>query len=335
PRPRPPGGRGPGLRGHPRRAGGGRAGHRGRLLLLSDEEPGGVRRRRPRDDARRRPRRAAPAPPQPRPSPEVRPRRARVNVRPRRATGRHPARQAPSPRGVDGGAPPHRPPLRGGARGAAPRAPVGADGGSPRHPPVHGPHPPPRRPRQAPRRRRHRHGVPLPAADSRPAALPEPRLRRGGVPDRLGGRPDGPVTPLLSRADRSGGRRRRRLDSSLLRGRPRMRVLITGLTGFVGSHLADCLLARGDVELFGTHRWRSRMDNVEHLRGRVTLAECDLRDAAATRRMLATVSPDRTSHLAPQSYAPTSWLMPAETLLPNIQLQLNIFEAVSELCLES
>ena len=114
-----------------------------------------------------------------------------------------------------------------------------------------------------------------------------------------------------------------------------MRVLITGLTGFVGSHLADYLLARGDVELFGTHRWRSRMDNVEHLRGRVTLAECDLRDAAATRRMLATVSPDRIFHLAAQSYVPTSWLMPTETLLPNIQLQLNIFEAVRELGLES
>ena len=114
-----------------------------------------------------------------------------------------------------------------------------------------------------------------------------------------------------------------------------MRVLITGLTGFVGSHLADWLLARGDVELFGTHRWRSRMDNVEHLRGRVTLVECDLRDAAATQRMLATVSPDRIFHLAAQSYVPTSWLMPTETLLPNIQLQLNIFEAVRELGLES
>ena len=38
-----------------------------------------------------------------------------------------------------------------------------------------------------------------------------------------------------------------------------MRVLITGFTGFVGSHLADYLVARGDVEVFGAHRWRSRL----------------------------------------------------------------------------
>ena len=110
-----------------------------------------------------------------------------------------------------------------------------------------------------------------------------------------------------------------------------MRVLITGLTGFVGSHLADYLVSRGDVELFGTHRWRSRMDNIEHLRGRITLVECDLRDPTAARRALAAVRPHRVFHLAAQSYVPTSWLMPAETLLPNVQAQLNVFEAVRDL----
>ena len=114
-----------------------------------------------------------------------------------------------------------------------------------------------------------------------------------------------------------------------------MRVLITGLTGFVGSHLADYLVSRGDVELFGTHRWRSRMDNIEHLRGRITLVECDLRDPTAARRALAAVRPHRVFHLAAQSYVPTSWLMPAETLLPNVQAQLNVFEAVRDLGLQA
>ena len=114
-----------------------------------------------------------------------------------------------------------------------------------------------------------------------------------------------------------------------------MRVLITGLTGFVGSHLADYLVSRGDVELFGTHRWRSRMDNIEHLRGRITLVECDLRDPTAARRALAAVRPPRVFHLAAQSYVPTSWLMPAETLLPNVQAQLNVFEAVRDLGLQA
>lgn len=110
-----------------------------------------------------------------------------------------------------------------------------------------------------------------------------------------------------------------------------MRALITGLTGFVGSHLAEHLLALGDVEVFGTHRWRSRMDNIEHLSGRVRLVECDVRDASAVRRVLREVRPDRIFHLAAQSYVPTSWLTPGETLTGNVMGQLNVFEAMREL----
>ncbi len=110
-----------------------------------------------------------------------------------------------------------------------------------------------------------------------------------------------------------------------------MRVLITGVTGFVGSHLADYLVGRGDVEIFGSHRWRSRMENIEHLRGRIGLVECDLRDAGATRRMLASVRPDRIFHLAAQSYVPASWMAPVETVTGNVACQLNVFEAARDL----
>jgi GDP-4-dehydro-6-deoxy-D-mannose reductase len=110
-----------------------------------------------------------------------------------------------------------------------------------------------------------------------------------------------------------------------------MRVLITGFTGFVGSHLADYLVARSDVEVFGMYRWRSRMDNVEHLRDRVQLVECDLRDPGAARHVIRDVRPDRVFHLAAQSYVPTSWLVPGETLSGNVLGQLNLFEAVREL----
>jgi len=113
--------------------------------------------------------------------------------------------------------------------------------------------------------------------------------------------------------------------------RARMRVLITGVTGFVGSHLADYLVARGDVEVFGTHRWRSRMDNIGHLRGRITLVECDLADPTAVRRALASVRPARVFHLAAQSYVPTSWLAPSETFKTNVLCQLNLFETAREL----
>jgi GDP-4-dehydro-6-deoxy-D-mannose reductase len=110
-----------------------------------------------------------------------------------------------------------------------------------------------------------------------------------------------------------------------------MRVLITGFTGFVGSHLADYLVARGDVEVFGMHRWRSRMENVEHLGTRVHRVECDLHDAAATRRVLRDVRPDRIFHLAAQSYVPTSWLIPGETLTGNVMGEVNLFEGIRDL----
>jgi GDP-4-dehydro-6-deoxy-D-mannose reductase len=113
-----------------------------------------------------------------------------------------------------------------------------------------------------------------------------------------------------------------------------MRILITGVTGFVGSHLADYLVAQGPIELFGTHRWRSRMDNIEHLRGRLTLVECDLADPAAVRRMLDSVRPARVFHLAAHSYVPTSWLAPSETFRTNVLCQLNLFEAARDLRLE-
>ena len=110
-----------------------------------------------------------------------------------------------------------------------------------------------------------------------------------------------------------------------------MRALITGITGFVGSHLADYLLARGDVELFGIKRWRSRTENIDHLQGRITLFDGDVRDPGSIRRILAEVRPERIFHLAAQSFVSTSWEIPAETLANNIQGQVNLFEAVREL----
>ena len=107
-----------------------------------------------------------------------------------------------------------------------------------------------------------------------------------------------------------------------------MRVLITGVTGFAGSHLADYCLTRKDVDLHGIIRWRSRTENIEHLTGKIALHECDLRDASSTREVIETVRPDLIFHLAAQSYVPTSWKAPSESLSTNVLGQLNIFEAV-------
>ena len=109
------------------------------------------------------------------------------------------------------------------------------------------------------------------------------------------------------------------------------RVLVTGVTGFAGSHLVDYMLTRGDCEIFGIQRWRSRTENIEHFADRITLLECDLRDASSTRDTLESVRPDWIFHLAAQSFVPTSWSAPTESLTTNILGQVNLFEAVRRL----
>ncbi len=112
-----------------------------------------------------------------------------------------------------------------------------------------------------------------------------------------------------------------------------MRALITGITGFVGSHLTELLLERG-YEVYGTLRWRSPLDNIKHLLDRIELVECDLRDASSVTEALERARPEYIFHLAAQSFVPTSWRAPAETLSTNVIGQVHLFEAVRSLGLE-
>lgn len=116
-----------------------------------------------------------------------------------------------------------------------------------------------------------------------------------------------------------------------------MNVLITGITGFAGSHLAEYILAEHPgVEVHGIIRWRSRMDNIAHLAGtgKIHLHEADLKDMVSLRKALAAAKPDRIFHLAAQSFVPTSWKLPAETFMINSVGQINLFESVLELGLD-
>jgi len=114
-----------------------------------------------------------------------------------------------------------------------------------------------------------------------------------------------------------------------------MRALITGITGFAGSHLAEYLLEhQPEVEVFGSYRWRSRTENIEHFDERVRLLEADLRDYSSVHTMLEESRPDFIFHLAAQSFVPSSWRAPAETLSTNITGQTNLFEAIRALNLD-
>jgi len=112
-----------------------------------------------------------------------------------------------------------------------------------------------------------------------------------------------------------------------------VKALITGVTGFVGSHLAELLLAKG-FEVCGTLRWRSPVDNIRHIIDSVDLVECDLRDATSVKEALGHARPDYVFHLAAQSFVPTSWRAPAETLTTNIVGQVHLLEAVRALGLK-
>lgn len=107
-----------------------------------------------------------------------------------------------------------------------------------------------------------------------------------------------------------------------------MRVLITGITGFAGSHLAEYILnAHPEVEVSGIIRWRSRTENIRAVRDRVRLYEADLKDVVSLRGALAAAKPDRIFHLAAQSFVPASWKLPAETFTANAVGEINLFEA--------
>ena len=106
-----------------------------------------------------------------------------------------------------------------------------------------------------------------------------------------------------------------------------MRVLITGITGFVGSHLAEYALKQG-AEVIGSIRTRSRLEHIEDIRSRVRLVESELRDATSVRALVAETRPEWIFHLAAQSFVQASFNAPAESFATNILCQVNLLEAV-------
>ena len=111
------------------------------------------------------------------------------------------------------------------------------------------------------------------------------------------------------------------------------RVLITGITGFVGSHLAEFLLSK-EYEVYGIERPRSQNENISGIRDRLKLFEADIRDAASMRRLIKTIEPDYIFHLAAQSFVQLSFTAPEETIVTNITGNLNVLEAVRQLNLD-
>jgi GDPmannose 4,6-dehydratase/GDP-4-dehydro-6-deoxy-D-mannose reductase len=108
-----------------------------------------------------------------------------------------------------------------------------------------------------------------------------------------------------------------------------MKVLITGITGMVGSHLAEYILTNHpSVEVHGLVRWRSPLDNIRRIQPQITLQYGELRDLNSLQLILRRVKPDWIFHLAAQSYVTTSFDAPADTLHTNVIGTLNLLDAV-------
>src|SRR5207247_8406957 len=119
-------------------------------------------------------------------------------------------------------------------------------------------------------------------------------------------------------------------------GMRKAKALITGITGMVGSHLADFLLAETDWDIYGLCRWRSPLDNVKQLLPRVNRGDRvyfrygDLRDYISLQNAVEEIKEDYVFHLAAQSYPATSFTSPIDTLETNIQGTERLIEALSE-----
>lgn len=113
-----------------------------------------------------------------------------------------------------------------------------------------------------------------------------------------------------------------------------MKAIITGITGMVGSHLADFLLENTDWEIHGMMRWFEPTKNIEHLsrrindKDRIELHNADLNDFASLMSLIKKVKPDYVFHLAAQSYPKTSFDSPLETLQTNIIGTCALLEAI-------
>ena len=108
------------------------------------------------------------------------------------------------------------------------------------------------------------------------------------------------------------------------------KALITGITGFVGSHLAELLLNK-NFEVHGIVRWRSKMDNIDDFKEKLILHDGDMTDLSSLIKILKQVKPDYIFHLAAQSFVLSSWKSPGQTLYNNVIGTSNLLEAITSL----
>src|SRR5690349_5081491 len=108
------------------------------------------------------------------------------------------------------------------------------------------------------------------------------------------------------------------------------KALITGVTGFAGSFLAESLIQAGNYEVSGTYLSDDSLINVQEVRDKIKLHKLDLKDSEATKALVAEEKPELIFHLAALASAAESFKDPASFISNNIGGQVNIFEGIRE-----
>ncbi|MHA1876748.1 MAG: GDP-mannose 4,6-dehydratase [Promethearchaeota archaeon] len=103
--------------------------------------------------------------------------------------------------------------------------------------------------------------------------------------------------------------------------------LITGIGGFVASHLADFLIDMGE-EVIGTYRWNEDLSRIYHLKNKIKLYPMDLNDLSSCQKCISKSKPNFIFHLAAQSYVSESFNYPSETIRTNTLGTLNLLESI-------
>ena len=117
----------------------------------------------------------------------------------------------------------------------------------------------------------------------------------------------------------------------------KQKILITGITGFVGSHLADYLLKKKiDCEIHGLKRWHlSNLKNVKEILDRIHLHDCDITDPISVRKLMVNLKPDIIFHCAAESFVSPSWDHPSRYMSVNYNGTLNFLDAIYNIKLDT